>query len=91
MANDEHVAILKKGVAAWDAWRAENPGVLPDLSRANVSGADLSGANLSRANLDSATLVRTARRDRSGSALRTVADTSDHAARPRRRGDRVNF
>jgi Pentapeptide repeats (8 copies) len=59
MANDEHVAILKKGVAAWDAWRAENPGVLPDLSRANLSGADLSGANLSRANLDSATLVRT--------------------------------
>jgi hypothetical protein len=24
MANDEHVAILKKGVAAWNAWRDEN-------------------------------------------------------------------
>src|SRR5207249_2685644 len=35
MANDEHVAILKKGVAAWNAWRDEreprHPNALPDL------------------------------------------------------------
>ena len=36
MANDEHVALLKQGVAAWNAWRDENPDIRPDLS-----GADL--------------------------------------------------
>jgi hypothetical protein len=25
MANDDHIAQLKKGVAAWNAWRDENP------------------------------------------------------------------
>jgi hypothetical protein len=24
MANDDHIALLKKGVAAWNAWREEN-------------------------------------------------------------------
>ena len=57
MANDEHVALLKKGVAAWNAWRDENPDIRPDLSKANLSGADLIGADLSRANLSGATLV----------------------------------
>ena len=35
MANDEHVAILKKGVAAWNAWRDENP----DIRCAVLTGA----------------------------------------------------
>ena len=43
MANDEHVALLKKGVAAWNAWRKENPDIRPDLSQANLSGANLMG------------------------------------------------
>ena len=59
MANDDHIALLKKGVAAWNAWRYENPN--PDLSEADLSGtnlfrADLSGAFLSRANLSGANL-----------------------------------
>src|SRR5215472_18672437 len=28
MANDEHVAMLKKGVRAWNEWRDENPNVV---------------------------------------------------------------
>jgi hypothetical protein len=58
MANDEHVAILKQAVAAWNAWRDENPHVVqPDLNGANLRGANLGGANLSGANLIQANLV----------------------------------
>jgi hypothetical protein len=56
MANDEHIAMLKKGVDAWNAWRAENLDIRPDLSGANLSGANLSEANLSGANLCGANL-----------------------------------
>jgi len=38
MANDEHVAMLKKGVDAWNGWRDENPDMSPDLSKANLRG-----------------------------------------------------
>jgi uncharacterized protein YjbI with pentapeptide repeats len=51
MANDEHVAMLKKGVDAWNAWRVENPEIRPDLSEADLSKANLAGANLREANL----------------------------------------
>jgi uncharacterized protein YjbI with pentapeptide repeats len=56
MANDEHVALLKKGVKAWNEWRRENFDVKQDLSYAHLGGADLSGANLSRAYLYNADL-----------------------------------
>jgi hypothetical protein len=56
MANDEHVALLKEGVAAWNAWRDENPGMRPDLRGANLIRADLRGANLNRADLIGANL-----------------------------------
>jgi hypothetical protein len=61
MANDEHVALLKKGVAAWNAWHRKNPRVRVDLSganlrKANLNNADLSGANLSGADLSGASL-----------------------------------
>jgi hypothetical protein len=63
MANKKHVALLKKGVAAWNAWREKNPDIIPDLSKAHLGGADLSGAyndlggaNLSKANLWEANL-----------------------------------
>ena len=56
MANDDHIALLKKGVDAWNAWRKENPNIHPDfreadLSEANLVHADLSHANLFRAHL----------------------------------------
>src|SRR5215813_10655163 len=40
MANEEHVAILKKGVATWNAWRRKNPAIRPDLSGANLGEPD---------------------------------------------------
>jgi uncharacterized protein YjbI with pentapeptide repeats len=51
MANDEHVALLKQGVAAWNVWRAETRYSRPNLSEANISEANLSGADLGRAKL----------------------------------------
>src|SRR5262245_39204736 len=41
MANNEHVAILKQGVKAWNRWRKEQAGVLPDLQGAKLNGAKL--------------------------------------------------
>jgi hypothetical protein len=40
MANDEHIALLKKGPDAWNAWRRENPDICPDLSGANLMEAN---------------------------------------------------
>jgi uncharacterized protein YjbI with pentapeptide repeats len=57
MANDEHVAILRKGVAAWNKWRNENPDIIrPHLSRAKLRGANLREANLFGADLSWAIL-----------------------------------
>jgi Pentapeptide repeats (8 copies) len=56
MANDEHVAILNKGVEAWNAWRHENRNIPPDLCQANLIGANLEGANLEGADLSDANL-----------------------------------
>jgi hypothetical protein len=45
MANEEHVAQLKKGAVSWKAWRGENPKTCPDLSEANLRGANLGAAS----------------------------------------------
>jgi uncharacterized protein YjbI with pentapeptide repeats len=37
MANDEHVALLKKGAEAWNAWRADNPDIRPDAGGAAIA------------------------------------------------------
>src|SRR6516164_5680876 len=62
MANDKHVAILKKGGDAWNAWRRENHDMrlvtMANLFRADLTGANLSGANLIEAYLYKADLCR---------------------------------
>lgn len=63
MANPEHLELLIKGTALWNAWRRENPKIRPDLSGAVLNdplpqwaihdpiSTNLQGANLSQANL----------------------------------------
>ena len=55
MSNDEHVAMLGRGAAAWNEWRAEQDET-PDLSGAGLRGLDLSGFDLSRVDLRGADL-----------------------------------
>src|SRR3984893_4855623 len=55
MPNDEHVAMLGRGAAAWNEWRAKHD-EMPDLSRAGLRGLDLSGFDLSEADLRGADL-----------------------------------
>jgi uncharacterized protein YjbI with pentapeptide repeats len=55
MLNDDYVAVLGRGAAEWNAWRAES-GETPDLSRAGLRGLDLSGFDLSQADLRQADL-----------------------------------
>lgn len=57
MANDEHVALLKQGVDAWNAWRKENPDIRPDLSGVDLREANLAGANLIEADLSQTDLT----------------------------------
>jgi uncharacterized protein YjbI with pentapeptide repeats len=59
MANEEHLAILKQGVKAWNQWRQAHREILPDLSDTDLSGANLSGAYLFRVGLGGANLNRT--------------------------------
>ncbi|MGX9728868.1 MAG: pentapeptide repeat-containing protein [Candidatus Electronema sp. VV] len=53
MANEEQVAILRQGVAAWNIWREENPDAKIDLSNKtlhrlpNLIGIDFCDADLS--------------------------------------------
>jgi uncharacterized protein YjbI with pentapeptide repeats len=56
MANQEHLDMLKQGVACWNDWRAKNPTIPPDLKRAELAGIDLHKANLSDTYLNEANL-----------------------------------
>jgi TIR domain/Pentapeptide repeats (8 copies) len=73
MANDEHVAMLKNGVDAWNKWRskslAEHPDLAASLSKAYrfrsadliaayLVAADLTPADLTGADLTGADLIR---------------------------------
>ena len=75
MADPNHLNLIRKSVQTWNGWRADNPGLTPDLSGADFSYEDLSGVNfsgmdLSYENLSSATLVR-------ANFDRTVLDHTD--------------
>ncbi len=53
-ANSHHLAILRKGVRAWNKWRDKNPHIIPQLSGVDLFDEkchDLSGYNLDYANL----------------------------------------
>ncbi len=60
MANPEHLAILQRGAAAWNAWRQKTPTVTPDLSgissREHFQSRTMLGVSLSRVNLSGANL-----------------------------------
>lgn len=66
MANEEQLAILKRGVDEWNRWRVSHPKEFIDLSGADLNfqnlrgvdliGADLHGANLTEVNLRDAKL-----------------------------------
>ena len=52
----DHINVLGQGVSAWNAWRAENRAVKPQLAGASLGEADLTGADLSEADLSGADL-----------------------------------
>jgi hypothetical protein len=61
MSDSTHTQILRRGVAAWNEWRAGHPDENPslagaDLSELDLSDADLRGADLSDADLTGADL-----------------------------------
>jgi hypothetical protein len=56
MANEEHLKILKQGVAAWNKWRSGARRSEVDLTRAQLRSVDLSGADLTEADLRSVDL-----------------------------------
>lgn len=58
MSNAEHLALLKQGVATWNAWRQDHPEVRANLFRADLEGMYLAGANLSKVDLRRAHLGR---------------------------------
>jgi len=52
MANTEQLRLLGTlGVKAWNAWREQNPDVVPDLSDHNFIGDTFIDANLAGANI----------------------------------------
>ncbi|MGY4399279.1 pentapeptide repeat-containing protein [Bradyrhizobium sp. USDA 3315] len=95
MANEEHVALVKQGISAWNAWRHKSD-VRPDLSNADLSQmdlrgatlgyADLSGADLREANLSEASLSVS---DLRGADLRWANLSNAHARKVDLRGARL--
>ena len=56
MANEEHLAVLRQGVSAWNQWRKENPEIRIDLREADLRGVSLRLADLREADLSGVSL-----------------------------------
>jgi uncharacterized protein YjbI with pentapeptide repeats len=56
MASNEDLAVLRRGVEEWNAWRNQTAGRPCDLTGADLSRTDLSEANLRHAKLSRAKL-----------------------------------
>jgi uncharacterized protein YjbI with pentapeptide repeats len=69
MTKDQLTALLGRGAASWNAWRAEHDEA-PDLSSAALRGLDLSGCDLSLADLRGADLRGATCRDTNFSSAR---------------------
>ncbi len=59
MANPEHVAILQRGVKAWNQWCQESLSISLDLSGADSTRADLCGFALFPIRIDDAVMQTT--------------------------------
>lgn len=51
VANEEHLQRVQAGPVSWNRWRADNPKVRPDLTKADLMGGYLAGVHLRGANL----------------------------------------
>ena len=56
MADHKQLEVIRQGVTTWNAWRAKNRTVRPNLARADLRGAFLEGAFLEGADLREANL-----------------------------------
>lgn len=59
MARKEDKKIIEQGVTAWNAWRKNNPGMVPDLYNIDISDQNWDGANFTRTDFVKATLNNT--------------------------------
>ena len=58
MANNQQMDLLKQGIQAWNAWRAEQTQVSVDLTGGALHGANISGANLNGVHLEGANFFK---------------------------------
>ncbi len=76
MASKEHLALLKRGRAAWNRWREIQPEIQPDLMGADLARLNLTGANLSEVNFQDANLEKADLSGATGLVVRQLAGTN---------------